>query len=177
MPKGELRPTTDRAREALFSMLSQRVEGARVLDLFAGCGSLGLESLSRGAQSCDFVDAERASVRVISENLRDLSLEGGSVLQAQIPKGLDRLSREYDLIFADPPYWQADSMEDYAHQLLSSERLWKCLSEEGLLLLETSERYQIGEYAAWELLDRRQYGGCAFHIFEKGEQPPTGDAQ
>ncbi|MGB1260756.1 MAG: RsmD family RNA methyltransferase, partial [Akkermansiaceae bacterium] len=88
VPKDVARPSTDRLREALFSILNQRVEGARVLDLFAGSGALGLECLSRGASSCAFVDASRESARVIKQNLTNTKLAGGHVSHADVFKHL-----------------------------------------------------------------------------------------
>ena len=76
VPKAVVRPTTDRTREALFSMIHAYVDGAKVLDLFAGAGSLGMEALSRGAASCDFVDMNKVCTTVIQENLKSLNLSG-----------------------------------------------------------------------------------------------------
>lgn len=106
-PKGDIaRPTQDRVREAWFSILGEAVEGARVLDLFAGSGALGLESLSRGAASVDFVEKARQSLIALEANIAALGV--GDV--ATVRKGDARKFAEglapgsYDLVFADPPY-------------------------------------------------------------------------
>jgi len=107
-PKGEVtRPTADRTRETLFSMLASRLgtfEGLRVADMFAGSGALGIEALSRGAAHCLFVENDRSAMNVIRENLASLdatnraAFESGSVLSLR-PAG-----EKYDLILLDPPY-------------------------------------------------------------------------
>jgi 16S rRNA (guanine(966)-N(2))-methyltransferase RsmD len=112
-PAGEAtRPTSDRVREALFSVLGDRVEGARVLDLFAGSGALGLEALSRGAASATFVDAAPAAIRVLRDNLAALG-EEAEVVRADALRWLgtaSRRSRQYDLVFLDPPYGRAATL-------------------------------------------------------------------
>ncbi len=106
-PKGDIaRPTQDRVREAWFSILGAEVDGARVLDLFAGSGALGLEALSRGAASAEFVEQARASLIALAANIEALGVEEvakirkGDALKAA--EGLEPGS--YDLVFADPPY-------------------------------------------------------------------------
>lgn len=169
MPKAVVRPTTDRTREALFSILSFRVEGARVLDLFAGSGALGMEALSRGAKSCTFVDGDRACVRVIQENLKDLRLEGGNVLNADAVQYCKRLNGEYDLIFADPPYKKSLGDRDFVTEIMSEPALLEAMASDGLLLAEMDSSVSFVCPDGWRQLDVRKYGGCAIHIFQKEE--------
>ena len=104
-PAGGTRPVSDRAREGLFSSLGQLVRGARCLDLFAGTGAVGIEALSRGAKSAEFVDDSVAAVRVIKENLRRTGLEDRArVVKADAGRFLKRPGEPYELVFADPPY-------------------------------------------------------------------------
>ena len=103
-PKGlETRPMTGRAREALFSALAGRVPDARVLDLYAGSGSLGLEALSRGARSAVFVEMDRQALIVLRKNVATIGL-GGEVVAADVDRYLDRCVLQFDLAFVDPPY-------------------------------------------------------------------------
>jgi 16S rRNA (guanine966-N2)-methyltransferase len=93
----------DRVREAVFSSLGPVVPGARVLDLYAGSGSLGLEALSRGAQSALFVEVDRGALRVLADNVERVGL-GGEVVAADATSFLADDDRAYDLVFVDPPY-------------------------------------------------------------------------
>jgi 16S rRNA (guanine966-N2)-methyltransferase len=108
----ETRPTSDRVREALFSILGERVAEARVLDLFAGSGALGIEALSRGAASATFVDNAAPAVRAIGANLEALGADA-EVVRAEARRflgGASRSARQYDLVFLDPPYRLAASL-------------------------------------------------------------------
>ena len=109
-PAGQgTRPATDRVREAVFSIVGSWVEGARVLDLYAGSGSFGLEALSRGASSATFVENGRHALHALQGNIEKVGL-GGTVVAASVPEFLDRSSGPYDLAFADPP-WPLSSGE------------------------------------------------------------------
>ncbi len=106
-PRGtETRPTTDRVREAIFNVLGPRVEGARVLDLFAGTGALGIEALSRGARFASFVETDSGLCQTIQTNLDNLEIDpkAREVLRRDVRRGLKKLSGPYDIIFLDPPY-------------------------------------------------------------------------
>src|SRR5919108_5919547 len=105
-PGAGTRPTSDRVREALFSILGDRTHGARVLDLFAGSGALGLEALSRGAEHVTFVDDNRAAIGAIKANLAALNADA-QVRQTDALRFLNAArigGAQYDLIFLDPPY-------------------------------------------------------------------------
>jgi 16S rRNA (guanine966-N2)-methyltransferase len=108
-PGAATRPTADRVREALFSILGQRVQDARVLDLFAGSGALGLEALSRGARHATFVDSGPAALAALRDNLATLGAEA-EVVRADAVRWLRAApdgARQYDLVFLDPPYRRA----------------------------------------------------------------------
>lgn len=99
------RPTADRVKEAMFSIIQFDIPGASVLDLFGGTGQLGIEALSRGAQKAVFVDAGEPACRLIRENLKRTRLEGqGSVVRSDYLAYLDRCHETFDIIFLDPPY-------------------------------------------------------------------------
>ena len=105
-PEGlQTRPTADRVKEALFSIIQFEVPGARVLDLFGGTGQLGIEALSRGAKSAVFVDAGDAACRLIRENLKRTRLEGTArVVRSDYMAYLASCREQFDMIFLDPPY-------------------------------------------------------------------------
>ncbi len=162
VPRGEVRPTTDRVREALFSILGTRVEGARVLELFAGSGGLGLEALSRGAASARFVDASRNSCRMVEENMRKARLTGGHVVNADCLQFVKRERARYDLVFADPPYCKYVGDRDMIAELMHG-RLRELMEPGGLFVAEAQLGYGGGdartcEFDGWQLVDQRHYG-------------------
>jgi 16S rRNA (guanine(966)-N(2))-methyltransferase RsmD len=120
-PRGTgTRPTADRVREALFSLLGP-IEGLRVLDLFAGSGALGIEALSRGAAEATFVDSAPRAVRAVADNLRELGIEGATVARQDARAFLRKASaagRQYDLVFLDPPYRRAGGLGPELSQAL-----------------------------------------------------------
>ncbi len=166
VPGSVARPSTDRLREALFSILADRVRGARVMDLFAGSGALGLECLSRGAESCVFVDSSKESQQVIAKNLKSLQLAGGRVNARDVFRALQG-GGDYDLIFADPPYTKKSGDVDYIEKLLVDEHLGSCMAENAMLVLEDSTANKRGTYDGWELLDQRSYGGCGILFYQR----------
>jgi 16S rRNA (guanine(966)-N(2))-methyltransferase RsmD len=158
-PRGEqTRPTSDRVREALFSILGS-VDGARVLDLFAGSGALGIEALSRGAAAATFVDSASAAVAVIRHNLEDLGLDG-EVLRLPAPRALACTpvrDRQYDLVFLDPPYRMASSL---GPQL--STALPPILAPGARVVVESDRRAPLE--LELELLRERQYGDTLIRV-------------
>jgi 16S rRNA (guanine966-N2)-methyltransferase len=164
-PDKGARPTTDRVREALFSILGERVVGARVLDLFAGSGALGLEALSRGALSAVFVDNDRRAAAVINKNLTTTRLAGGRVVAAEVTSFLQRDFSRYELIFADPPYARGAADPDAVAGLLAGGLAAPRLAPGGWLIAETAAERRAPEAAGWDLLDRRAYGGCAILLY------------
>jgi 16S rRNA (guanine(966)-N(2))-methyltransferase RsmD len=158
-PKGKgTRPTSDRVREALFSILGD-VEGARVLDLYAGSGALGIEALSRGAAEATLVDSSRAAIEAVRRNLGALQLEAEVVGQpvARFLERARRNARQYDLIFLDPPYRLASSL---GHQL--TEALAAVLSPDARVIAESDRRSPLR--LELELRDERRYGDTLIQI-------------
>lgn len=162
VPKTVTRPTQDRVRQAVFSMISELVPGATVLDLFSGTGAFGLECLSRGAKSVLMVEENRNACEVIRRNLAKTRLTGGSVRQGDVFRVLPQLrdeGRRFDLIFADPPYAHRPEDEDLTAKLLVQESLPALLTDKGHLLLESlfSKRQPTG-WPGWRVLTDRTYG-------------------
>src|SRR4051812_16890276 len=138
IPKGaDLRPTMDLVKGAIFSTLGDFIKGARVLDLFAGTGGLGIEALSRGAASAVFVEKDFRATETIRRNLDRTKLTG-EVHQTDIFSYLDRHSQagEFRVIFADPPYAKQPGERDFTPELLTSESLRRALAPDGFLVLE-----------------------------------------
>jgi 16S rRNA (guanine966-N2)-methyltransferase len=165
VPPAVARPTTDFVRQAIFSILGERVENARVLDLFAGSGAIGLEALSRGAASCVFVDEHRQACAVIGENLAKTRLDGGRAVKAEVTSFLKRDVSTYDLIFADPPYWKHHGDKDHVGNLLKSGLLAPRLAADGWLIAEISANQISAVSEDFTLIDRREYGGSAILLY------------
>ena len=167
-PKGtDTRPTGDRVREAAFNLIGPgRVEEARVLDLFAGSGAMGLEALSRGAARATFVEADRAACQTISRNLNKLELEGATVLCQDALTALRadaRMGSRYDLVLVDPPYRRFSSLQNALIQLLP-----EVLEADGLLVVETaaSEEPELSPLAQ---RTSRRYGSARLTLFEHAD--------
>ncbi len=162
VPQGEVRPTQDRVREALFNILGPLVEGARLLDLYCGSGSVGIEALSRGAASARMVDAAHSSCAMARQNLTRSKLAGGSVVQSDCLAFVKRDFGQYDLIFADPPYCKAFGDRDMIAELMT-DRLADLLAPGGYFIAEAQLGYGVGDahtrdFPGWKLVDERSYG-------------------
>jgi 16S rRNA (guanine966-N2)-methyltransferase len=158
-PKGrDTRPTSDRVREALFSILAG-VTGARVLDLFAGSGALAIEALSRGALEATLVDSSPAAIEAIRANLESLGLEA-EVVGRPASRFLERArknERQYDLIFLDPPYRHASTL---GRELTTA--LVPLLAADARVVAESDRRSPLE--LELELLDERRYGDTLIQI-------------
>jgi 16S rRNA (guanine(966)-N(2))-methyltransferase RsmD len=156
------RPTEGRVREALFSIWSGRLEGARVLDLFAGSGVVALEALGRGALTACAVDQGLAAVKTIEANAAAVG-EPLTLRKLRIPQGLARLAAEglgpFDLVFADPPY----EFPDYEGLLAASAPL---LASDGEIVVEHAVRRGLPLQAGILVrVDERSYGDCALSFY------------
>ncbi|MES2661149.1 MAG: 16S rRNA (guanine(966)-N(2))-methyltransferase RsmD [Verrucomicrobiota bacterium] len=167
VPSAVARPTTDFVRQAVFSILGERVGNARVLDLFAGSGALGLEALSRGAGFCTFVDEHRQATLVIAENLKKARLDGGQAVKSDVATFLKRDSATYDLIFVDPPYWKHYGDKDHVADLLKSGLVPPRLAADGWLIVEISSHQASHVSDDFTLVTRREYGSSAILIYAK----------
>jgi 16S rRNA (guanine966-N2)-methyltransferase len=161
-PKGrDTRPTSDRVRENVFNIVAPWVEGARVLDLYAGSGAMGLEALSRGAAGVVFVEADRDAVRAIERNLDKLRLTGATVVRTEAMTGLAQeatAGRKYDLVLVDPPYAMTD-FDTLARYLP------RVLADDGLAVLESAVRTEP-ELAGLAVRTTRKYGSTRVTVFE-----------
>ncbi len=154
-----LRPTTDRVRESLFNVLAHGygLENARVLDLFAGTGALGLEALSRGAHSVTFVDNGRKSDSLLAENIRKLRIESEV---KSVHRDATKLGNgtAHDVVFLDPPYGKKLGERAVVSAITGG---W--IADEALIIWE--ENVDVLAPATLTLLDERQYGGSVIRLF------------
>ena len=175
-PKGlDVRPTLDRVREALFSIIAPRIEEAAFLDLFAGTGANGIEALSRGAKHATFIDNDARALEAIRHTLEATRLAPqAKVRRLTLPNGLIKLSAadtSYDIIFADPPY----DFTEYG-LLLSRIRAGSLLAEGGMIIIEHASRH-VGsksvrtcleidtDLSGFQCTRRAQYGDTALSFF------------
>ena len=137
--KMKIRPTSDRVKESIFDTLRGEIEGKRVLDLFAGAGSLGIEALSGGALFVTFVDSSASSINVLKRNLENLNLrDRSSILHLDGLKALNKLESAYQIIFADPPY-----LKGFAQKIVDRLALSGVLETGGILILEHHKKESI----------------------------------
>lgn len=151
------RPTLDRVKEPLFSIIQNHLQEANVLDLFAGSGALGIESLSRGAKHCVFCDKSYKSIQMVKENIKKTRMEEKStILNIDYKKCLEQQKEKFDIIFIDPPY-KFDIAVDSVKRIID----FKLLAKDGIIIIETDEEereLKELEKIDLELYDVRKYG-------------------
>lgn len=176
-PRGrDIRPTTDKTKEAMFSILAFDVPDARVLDLFSGTGALGIEALSRGASSCVFCEKSKTAVAQIEENLEHCGIEvaraaltgsggrdGAFMCPGDVMRSLELLEGSFDVILMDPPYGQG--LCEKAIEIISERGL---LSEEGIMVCEHRKEDELpeslGDITRTKL---RRYGISMLSVYER----------
>ena len=161
-PKGlDTRPTSDRVREATFNLIGP-VDGASVLDLFAGSGALGLEALSRGAVRVVFVESAPDACTTIRRNLETLRLDGAEIVCADVLRHLATTPGRFDLVLVDPPY---EMVESIAMRL--ARYLPPLLADDGVVVLESPSSVEV-ELPPLRTRTSRRYGSTRVTLFEHG---------
>ncbi len=167
VPQGEVRPTSDRVREALFGRLGN-LEGVRVLDLYAGSGALGIEAISRGAAEATFVEREARTLGVLRANLAALGIDPiASVVPGDVPAVVRRLGRakqRFDLVLIDPPYASEEPARAFEALVGSS-----VLSPGAMLVLERDRRHPSPNVEGLSAADERRYGDTVVARFIAGQ--------
>ena len=157
------RPTLDRVKEAIFSMLFDRTVGAAVLDLFAGSGAMGIEALSRGADGCVFVDSAKDAAAVVTRNLTKAGFESKSdVHVCGFDSFLETTDKKFDLVFLDPPY-----RSDYLKKSLSLLHERHLLSDGAVIAAEYDKSFPPDIPAGFEVVRQRSYGRVSVNILEE----------
>ncbi|QKX16784.1 16S rRNA (guanine(966)-N(2))-methyltransferase RsmD [Microbulbifer sp. YPW1] len=159
-PIDGLRPTGDRLRETLFNWLQFHLPGARCLDLFAGSGALGLEALSRGAETVDFVELDRGAAQTLRQQLDLLQAEGGRVHNCPAEVFLSQPAAPYDVIFIDPPF-----ANDLWQSALSGLVEAGCIGEGTLIYVESPRNTLIEAPADWQLEKEKHAGQVCMRLF------------
>lgn len=171
-----IRPTSDRVREALFSIIAAKIPGSAVLDLYAGTGAFGLEALSRGAVAAVFVDQSKQALALIQDNLsRCAAGANAALLQLDLakPDSIARLKNRlpaamrFDLIFLDPPY-----EKNLAEKTATAAAESGLLQESGLLIAEERKTARLPEHCGpLRLTDQRSYGETGLWFYRQTEEP------
>lgn len=150
------RPTMDRVKESVFSMIQNKIEDATVLDLFAGSGNLGIEAISNGSKVCYFNDLNKECIKVMNNNLKEFNIADKSVvLNQDYRRCLDYLKEKalsFDLIFLDPPY-RMECLNEVIEKILEN----NLLKDKGLIICEISYDY-LYDFAGLEKIKKRKYG-------------------
>jgi len=164
----QTRPTADRIKESLFSIIAPLLNEAIVLDLFAGTGALGLEALSRGAEFATFIDSSRESISVIKENVNHADFEKLSEIYLKdfdaAIKLLAKKNKKFDIIFLDPPYGKG--LEFKAVEYIEQNNL---LSEKGIIIIETEELLEDRLFGMIKY-DERSYGRTKLSFYKKEQR-------
>ena len=167
----DVRPTTDRVKEAVFSIIQFEIEGRRVLDLFAGSGQLGIEALSRGADSATFVDMSKDSLATVKYNLEHTKLgDRAKVIQTDALSFLKLTKDRFDIVFIDPPYaFETEACNQLLADLAGRES-GELTGEGTVIVLERSTRSdEPTAPEGWDITDRRDYGETAVYYIEPAE--------
>jgi 16S rRNA (guanine(966)-N(2))-methyltransferase RsmD len=162
--KTRVRPTSDRVKESIFNVLRGEVAGKSVLDLFAGAGGLGMEALSRGAESVTFVDASSQSISILKKNVKNLNLESKStILRLDGLKALKKLKLNFQMVFADPPY-----LKGFVQKVIDSIAQSEVLERDGILILEhhKKETFSVPEERL-SVLKQKKFGDTVISFFLK----------
>lgn len=168
--KNKIRPTSDGIKESLFNIL-QEVSGKSFLDLFAGCGNVGLEAISRGAAKVVFVEKNPVMVNAIKRNLLELGIQNKyQILETEAARGIKKLqgkSERFDFIFADPPYEKG-----FVREIFQNLGDGEMISSEGVLIFQHSVRENMPETltGTFMLTDQRRYGDTLISFFKKMER-------
>lgn len=164
-PEGrDVRPTPERVKEGIFSALQFDIEGRRVLDLFAGSGQLGLEALSRGAESCTFVDASDASLNLVRKNLESTDLsEKAKVVRADYAAFAAASRDTFDIVFLDPPYSAGLLMP-------AVKAVLPLMSDYGVIVCEHPPEVKLDEeIGGFKIAKAYRYGKVLVTVYRKGE--------
>ena len=151
---------SERIRNAIFNQLADKVQGARVLDAFAGSGALGLEAISRGADFAVFVERDRIAQKIIAKNIETLKTEASTkLIKAPVASWLEKTDEQFDLIFVDPPY--------HDPQLSTAMKLIRLLKPNGLMVLSYLSRREVPSELGVVVVDNRSYGNAAIAIYRR----------
>ena len=170
-PEGDdTRPTLDRVKESMFNIIQGEIQDSIVLDLFSGCGAIGLEFASRGANRVVLCDNSKEACNIIKKNIEKTHLNSKVELYNMDFKGCISTiaTKEFDIIFLDPPY-----ASKYVYEALKEMQKTKIIKEETLIIIETDEEERIENEIKdleFQIIDKRKYGRAAILILKKSKE-------
>ena len=169
MPRGPgIRPTSNKVREALFSILSAKIPGSAILDLFAGSGSMGLEAISRGAEKAVFVDNNTGSISAIKKNLKDLGVSADvKVMQLGVVQAVKKLcgQEKFDIVFMDPPYFKG-----WIKKILLNLSQYDILKHPALLICEHHKKEELPQQdGPFFRFKESRYGDTVLSFYKKNQ--------
>ena len=171
VPSGQnVRPTQDRVREALFSIIAPAIAGSAFLDLFAGTGVVGLDAFSRGAAQITWIEKDRKACQTLSMNVAALGCDTGRLICSDTMvwlKGQTGLE-QYDFVFADPPYEWA--VQHGFGGIMACLRQNKIIRDNGLFMAERATRREVEDVPGWQLWRDRSYGKTQLLIYRLDER-------
>jgi len=165
VPGTHTRPTTDKVKESIFNMIGPYFDGGLSVDLFAGSGGLGIESLSRGIDVCIFIEKDAKAIATINENLKKCRLEQQSEIYridaTRAVKAFEKRGLKIDLLFVDPPY-QKVSYYDLVSTIVEK----GCMNKTGIIMCEHEKGVELPDaYGSFKLVRREVYGGTIISIY------------
>ena len=160
----DIRPTTDRVRESLFNLISDYVMDSKVLDLFGGSGALSLEAISRGAISSTICDIDKRAIELISHNAEKLRVaDRMQIINKSADEFLKSNKNNFDIIFLDPPY-NKGIIAPIIERIMKT----NALSDDGIIVLESDDTDEHGEFSGLEVLKQRKYGRTYITVYKRG---------
>ncbi len=157
------RPTMDRVKESIFSMIQDYIPESVVLDLFAGSGNLGIEAISNGAKECYFVDKNKVAKNVIQDNIKSFKIENSYIYNMDYLKALNELkNKKFDLVFLDPPYKDSIFIDDSISFFIDN----NMLNNNGLIICEYEGHIKL-DYEKLKIFKEKKYGSKKVVIFKK----------
>lgn len=161
----DIRPTTDRVRESIFNLIWEHISGSRVLDLFGGSGALSFESLSRGAEHATICDIDARSIDLIKKNAESLGFFPQiDLLKIPAESFVLQSKNQFDVIFLDPPY-----NKGFISPIICSIVDNNLLKEDGIIVLESDNTDEHGEFSGLSILKQRKYGRTYVTVYQRGD--------